>query len=75
MTNYYSVTYTGLITHIVGWFFTALQIEVLPGDLDIFVKVLWLILTGLLGFWGRYRQGDINLLGFKKRDIGPIDTY
>jgi hypothetical protein len=61
-----SVTITGLIVGIIAWILKGADIPVAEGSLETTIQVL-VALVGAAGIWyGRWRQGDINVLGKRK---------
>lgn len=60
-----SLTITGLIVMLIGFLFQQAGYDIEQTKIDDFVMVLVQII-GMIGvYWGRYRQGDITLIGKK----------
>lgn len=58
----YSVTYIGLIVTALSLVFKDISPEALNTTVTTIVTIIGLIVA----WYGRYRQGDITILGFKK---------
>jgi hypothetical protein len=79
--NKYSVTYIGIIVAALGWIaekaglpsdsFTSIQVEGLINSIGFVMQVV----GAVVAFYGRYRQGDINLLGRRKMPNITIDHF
>lgn len=61
-----SLTIKGLIVVIFGLIFKYLEVELPIDNLKIFVEVLLTLGGALIAWYGRYRKGDITVLGSRK---------
>lgn len=63
----YSLTYKGLITYGISWLFKLAGVEV-PDLEPLFsaVFVVGQIVAVVQIVWGRFRKGDLTILGFRK---------
>ena len=66
MTLNYSLTYTGVIVMVLGEVLKLLGVDVGSSELTTTVVTVGQFLGALLAFWGRFRLGDVTLLGVKK---------
>ncbi len=62
----YSTTFAGLLAALLGQVLQHLGLDIAPGDLETTVGVLLTVFGLLWAAWGRWRRGDVTLLGFKK---------
>jgi hypothetical protein len=62
----YSVTYGGIVVLFVSNILKAAGVEIGSEELTPFIFTGLDILGGLVAAYGRWRQGDISLLGVKK---------
>lgn len=62
----YSATFAGLLAVLLGQVLQHLGLDIAPGDLETTIGVLLTILGLLWAWYGRWRKGDVTLLGFKK---------
>jgi hypothetical protein len=62
----YSVTYGGLVVLLVSNLLKAANVEIGTEELTPFIYTGLDLLGGLIAAFGRWRQGDISLLGVKK---------
>ena len=61
-----SLTIKGLIVMIFGLLLKYLEVELPIESLNIFVEVLLTLGGALTAWYGRYRKGDITILGTRK---------
>jgi len=66
--NNMSVTISGLISMAIAWFFREANVEVMPEQLQNFLEVVWLGISAILIWYGRWRKGDINFFGGRKTE-------
>jgi len=59
--NTYSITYIGLIIMLLS------QFGIPESDATITIKTIAIIIGAIISFWGRFRKGDINILGIRKK--------
>jgi len=62
----YSVTYGGLVLMLISNLLKAAGIEIASEELSPFIYTGLDILGGLVAAYGRWRQGDVSVLGVKK---------
>lgn len=61
-----SKTYIANVIQLVAWILAALGIDIGLAELSTTVTTLVAIAAGLYVFIGRWKVGDINILGFRK---------
>ena len=62
----FSLTQTGNYVALIGFFLGLFKVNIATEEIGKFVEAA-MILIGLIVSWvGRYRQGDLTLLGFRK---------
>ena len=59
--NTYSITYIGLIIMLLS------QFGIPESDATITIKTIAIIIGAIISFWGRWRKGDINIFGIRKK--------
>lgn len=62
----YSVTYIGILVVVLTKLATLLGLQIGTAELTSVATTLVMFAGALIAFYGRWRQGDINLFGFKK---------
>ena len=62
-----SLTITGLVIFIIGVILDKLGVPIAEGAVESFVSTAIEVIGAIVTFFGRYRQGDISLLGRKKK--------
>lgn len=62
----YSVTFVGIIVMVLSRILGLLDITIESAALTTTIETLVFIVGALLSLWGRWRKGDLNVLGFKK---------
>ena len=67
-----SLTITGLVVLVGGFLAEKFGIPLADGALEITIITLIEIFGAIIAYIGRYRQGDINILGRKKTKTEPI---
>ena len=65
----YSLTYIGIIVSLVSIVVERLGLNIAPGDIETTLLTITAIVGGIIAFIGRYRKGDIKLLGFRKPKV------
>ena len=63
-----SLTITGLAVLILGFVLNKIGVPIAEGNLETTIATLIEVIGGIVVFWGRYRQGDINIFGGKARE-------
>ena len=61
-----SQTYVGIVVTLLGSFLPKLGVEVGSDELTTTLSVIITVIGGLWAFWGRYRKGDVAIVGVKK---------
>lgn len=61
-----SLTIVGLAVIILTFLFERVGLDIAQGDLATTINTLVKIIGFAITYYGRYRQGDINLVGRKK---------
>lgn len=61
----YSLTYTGVITFVIGYLFQLAGVPFVPENLEQTISFLVTFAGVVTSLYGRYRVGDINRLGVK----------
>ncbi len=61
-----SLTYVGLAIIVISYITDSVGVPIMEGDIETTITTIMKIFGALVTFWGRFRQGDINLFGFKK---------
>jgi len=61
-----SLTIIGVVGQVLVWLATFFELDVAPGEVDTALKVLAAFVTAAVAWYGRYRKGDINVLGGRK---------
>jgi hypothetical protein len=62
----YSLTYIGIIVFLVSFTAEKLGLNVAPGEIETTVLTIISFIGAIIAFYGRYRKGDVKLLGVKK---------
>ncbi len=62
----YSVTFVGIVVMVLSQILQRLDITVATDALTTTIETLVFLVGALLALWGRWRKGDLNVLGFKK---------
>ena len=65
--NKVSLTLTGLVVSVLALILPKMGVSVLESDLATTVSTIIAIVGGVAVYVGRVRQGDVNLLGVKKK--------
>ena len=63
-----SLTLIGLAVVIFGFIFSKMGIPIAEGSLETTLTTLVQIVGGVIVWYGRFRQGDINFFGGKARE-------
>jgi len=61
-----SLTITGLVIFIIGVILDKLGVPIAEGAVESFVSTAVEVIGAIVTYVGRYRQGDISLIGRKK---------
>ena len=64
----HSLTIEGVVAMLIVYFLTISGKNIVPGEADIFLKVVLMLGGAIAAWYGRWRKGDITLLGFKKKE-------
>lgn len=61
-----SMTITGLIILLLGFGLAKIGVPLAEGELETTITTLIKIVGGLMAYFGRLKQGDVNFLGMRK---------
>ena len=61
-----SVTITGLVVGVIAWISRDAGVPIAEGNIESFVQTALALISVATVYYGRFRQGDINIFGAKK---------
>lgn len=61
-----SITITGIVVTFLSWLLSSSGIELATESLQNFVEVFGVLIGIVVSYYGRWRHGDITVMGMKK---------